>query len=194
MRKSEEFLYAFEGYEKKPSKFSLFLYEWLDSVVYAFVLILLLFTFVCRISGVRGDSMLPTLRNGDWLTVSSVTSEINRGDIVVITQPNVHNEPLIKRVIAKGGDEVMIDFEAHTVSVNGVVLDEPYINEPTTEQSDVTFPVTVPEGCLFVMGDNRNHSSDSRFSGVGFIDERYVLGVAQVRLFPFGEWRLDSNG
>lgn len=192
LRKTEEFVYSFDSCEKAPkaSKAWSTVYEWLDSPIYAILLILLLFTFACRIVGVNGESMMPTLKHGDWLTVSSVTKDIEAGDIVVITQPNGHNEPLIKRVIATGGDEIDIDFTKHTVSVNGVALDEPYIAEPTADRENFRGPIRVPEGKLFVMGDNRNESSDSRSDAVGLIDERYVLGVAQVRLFPFGDWKL----
>ncbi len=137
--------------------------------------------------------MVPTLQNGDWLAVRAVNTAIDRGDIVVITQPNSLNEPLIKRVIAVGGDELDIDFAAGTVYVNGEALDEPYIAEATRRQFDVAFPLTVPEGFLFVMGDNRNNSLDSRSSTIGFIDERYVLGVAEFRFFPFGNWEIDQS-
>lgn len=88
-------------------------------------------------------------------------------------------------MIGVGGDTVDIDFDNHTVSVNGEVLDEPYINEPTTLSYDIEFPLVVPEGYVFVMGDNRNDSLDSRSSKIGLIDERYILGKALVKAFPF---------
>ena len=195
MRKSEEFAIAFESSDysgsskKKPWAF---VYDWLDSLIYAMILILLIFTFFFRVVGVNGSSMNPTLSNGDWLTVSATSSEINVGDIVVITQPNSLNEPLIKRVIAKGGDTISIDFIEGVVTVNGVAQYEPYIAEKTERMGDFVYPLTVPEGCLFVMGDNRNDSLDSRFKTIGFIDERYVLGVAQVRILPFGDWNIND--
>lgn len=195
MRKSEEFAIAFESsdYSKKSKKKSwIFVYDWLDSLIYAMILILLIFTFFFRVVGVNGSSMNPTLSNGDWLTVSAVSKEINVGDIVVITQPNSLNEPLIKRVIAKGGDTISIDFIEGVVTVNGIAQYEPYIAEKTERMGDFVYPLTVPEGCLFVMGDNRNDSLDSRFKTIGFIDERYVLGVAQVRILPFGDWNIND--
>ena len=88
---------------------------------------------------------------------------------------------------------INIDFIEGTVTVNGVALYEPYIAEQTERMGDFVYPLTVPEGCLFVMGDNRNDSLDSRFRTIGFIDERYVLGVAQVRLFPFGDWKINNE-
>lgn len=196
MRKTEEFAISFESNEysaKTKKNVWEIVYEWLDSLIYAVILILLIFTFIFRVVGVSGNSMNPTLSNGDWLTVSAVPGEIESGDIVVVTQPNSLNEPLIKRVIAKGGDTINIDFIEGTVTVNGVVLYEPYIAEQTERMGDFVYPLTVPEGCLFVMGDNRNDSLDSRFRTVGFIDERYVLGVAQIRLFPFGDWKISND-
>lgn len=176
-----------------PQKSWKFIYEWLDSLVFAFITILLVFTFAFRVVGVSGESMVPTLQNGDWLAVRAVNMSVERGDIVVITQPNSLNEPLIKRVIAVGGDTLDIDFITGEVFVNGERLDEPYIAEATRRGFDTAFPLTVPEGYLFVMGDNRNNSLDSRSSTIGFIDERYVLGVAEFRFFPVGNWEIDQN-
>jgi len=169
-------------------------FDWLDSVIYALLAIFILFTFLFRLVGVSGQSMEPTLHNGDWLAIRAVNTRINRGDIVVVTQPNRLNEPIIKRVIAVAGDTVDIDFFTGEVTVNGVVTDEPYIAEKTVRSFDTSFPLTVPQNCVFVMGDNRNHSLDSRSSVIGFIDTRYILGVAEFRLIPVGDWKIDSNG
>ena len=196
MRKREEFEFSLKELtlsKKSSTKGWRFIYDWLDSLVLAFIVILLVFTFAFRIVGVNGPSMQPTLHNGDWLALRSVNTSVQRGDIVVVTQPNTLNEPLIKRVIAVAGDTLDINFAEGTVSVNGEVLTEPYIQEPTYRMFDVAFPITVPEGKIFVMGDNRNDSLDSRSSTVGFIDKHYVLGVAQFRFYPFGEWKLDKN-
>lgn len=166
------------------------IYEWIDSFVFSIILILLVFVFCFRVVGVDGRSMMPTLNHGDWLTVKAINTEINRGDIVVVTQPNDRNEPLIKRVIAVGGDTLDIDFYTGRVEVNGEVIDEPYIMEPTHNKGDFDKPIKIPEGYVFVMGDNRNESLDSRFDAVGIIDERYILGVANARMYPFGEWEI----
>ena len=160
-------------------------YEWVESLVYSLVVVVLLFTFVFRIVGVDGNSMLPTLHNEDRVILTNLFYEPKRGDIVVVTQPNERNEPIIKRIIATGGQEVNIDFQKHEVYVDGELLQEDYILAPTALPYDVKFPVTVPEGKVFVMGDNRNDSWDSRASGVGFIDERYILGEAVFRVYPF---------
>ncbi len=168
------------------------IFDLASSVATAIIIIFVIFTFVCRPTSVVGTSMVPTLQNGDWL-ITMPKSEYKYGDIVIITQPNIHNEPLIKRVIATEGQTVDINFTSGQVMVNGVELDEPYIAELTRTSSDVIFPVEVPEGKVFVMGDNRNHSSDSRTHGVGFIDTRYILGKAQWRILPFGEFDIYEN-
>lgn len=189
MRKTEEVSFDFSEEIKQSKKgFWGFVYEWLDSLMLAVFFILIIFTFFVRLVGVNGNSMNPTLKNGDWLAVQSVNTTIERGDIVVITQPNSLGKPLVKRVIAKGGDKINIDFFDHKVTVNGVVLDEPYIAEPTAEMGNMVYPLKVPEGKVFVMGDNRNKSTDSREKYIGFIDEDYILGVAKFRLLPFGSF------
>lgn len=168
-------------------------YDIADIVVSAVIVIFVIFVFLFRIVGVVGDSMVPTLHQGDWLVVSSSSYEPEAGDVVIITQPNAFNEPIVKRIIATEGQTVDIDYSKGEVYVDGKLLDEPYINEPTTDDTecDVQFPVTVPEGYVFVMGDNRNHSTDSRSSMVGFINERYILGEVSARVFPFGDFKVE---
>lgn len=175
-----------EQAEKSNRKWSK-IYDLVSSVTTAIVIIFILFTFVCRPSSVAGTSMIPTLNNGDWL-ITMPKSEYESGDIVVITQPNIFNEPLIKRIIATEGQKVDINFVSGQVFVDDVEIDEPYIYELTHKRGDQTFPLIVPEGCVFVMGDNRNGSTDSRWSDIGFIDTRYVLGKATFRILPFGDF------
>lgn len=180
-----------ENKEVKVSKVWKFIYDWLDSLVFALLAIMIVFTFLFRVVGVVGSSMNPTLNDGDWLAVKAITTSVKQGDIVIITQPNALNEPLVKRVIAVAGDKVDINFVDHTVKINGTIISEPYIAEETERQFDVAFPLTVPEGCVFVMGDNRNNSIDSRSNIVGFIHEGYILGTAEFGLFPFGNLNLE---
>ena len=168
--------------EEKPR--GSFIYETVSVFVTALVIIAVMFTFFVRFVGVDGESMMPTLNNRDWLIVSTVNKEIEQGDIVISTQPNEFNEPLVKRVIAKGGQTVDIDFQTGKVYVDGEELNEPYIAEPTHAMEGNTFPMVVPEGKLFLMGDNRNNSTDSRSPMVSCVDERYVLGVAKCRMMP----------
>ncbi len=183
--------------EKKPegsvkNKFFLNLYDFVSIIMTAFIIIAVMFTFVFRLVGVIGQSMESTISENDWL-ITVQKEEYSTGDIVVITQPNYFNEPLIKRVIATGGQTITVDYASSTVYVDGVALDEPYTNEDfLVQQGDdfTSYPYTVPEGELFCMGDNRNHSTDSRSSMVGPIDERYILGKAVVRIIPFGSYNI----
>ncbi len=193
MRRIEEFWIEFNPpvyEEEKPSGISTFIFDVVDSVKGAVIVVFLVFALLFKAVGVDGDSMYPTLKDGDWVAVSGMSVSIERGDIVVVTQPWERNVPIIKRVIAIGGDVVDIDFENSEVFVNGIKIDEPYIAEPTAVNYDVEFPVTVDEGKLFVMGDNRNVSLDSRSTKIGMIDERYVLGKALGRIYPFSEWKI----
>lgn len=153
----------------------------------AIVTIMLLFTFVFRVVGVVGTSMVPTLNDNDWLIVSAYDNNPSYGQVVIITQPNWFDEPIVKRIIATENQKVDIDFSTGKVSVDGKVLDEPYINNETINSEGVEFPVTVPEGCVFVMGDNRQGSTDSRSEKIGFIDERYIMGVVKYKLFSADE-------
>lgn len=164
------------------------LYDIASILASAFVLLMVVFAFFFRVVGVRGYSMEDTLHQNDWL-ITTQKEAYTYGDIIVITQPNYFNEPLIKRVIATGGQTVNIDYEKSAVYVDGVELDELYRKEDTmySGYSEILFPYTVPEGFLFVMGDNRNNSTDSRSSLVGPIDERYVLGKASLRIMNTGE-------
>lgn len=162
------------------------LYEWTQALVGSVLAVVLVFTFLIRLIGVDGHSMVPTLQNGDRLLVLSslLDHDYEYGDIVVLREESFLEEPIVKRVIATEGQTVDIGFEAGIVYVDGEALDEPYINEPTYVEEGTEFPLTVPEGCIFVMGDNRNHSSDSRDSRLGTVDTRCVLGKAVFLAFP----------
>lgn len=165
------------------------LYFWLQALVMALVGLILLFTLVGRIIGVQGSSMVPTLHNRDMMILQSIGYTPRQNDIVVLTKRSFMEKPIVKRVIALGGQTVEIDYAAGTVAVDGVVLDEPYINEPMMEPPfENISSITVPEGSIFVMGDNRNNSSDSRDTRLGLVDERYVLGRAFFVLLPFGDF------
>lgn len=191
MRRIEEYWIEFNPQnEEKTNPLLNACYEVIDSIKGAAVVVFLIFALVFRVVGVDGDSMNPTLNDGDWVAVTSTVSGYEQGDIIVITQPWEKNVPIIKRVVAVGGDTVYIDFNKNEVYVNGELLDEPYIAQPTRLHYDVQFPLTVEEGKLFVMGDNRNDSLDSRSSKIGMIDERYVLGKAVFRLSPASEWKI----
>ena len=162
------------------------LFYWAEALVFALTFLVLLSVFFVRFSGVDGSSMLPTLVDNDQVLVQIVGyDEPERGDIVVVYAPYFENEPLVKRVIAKGGDIVDIDPDSGMVSVNGEQLVEPYINETILNIGTVSYPYEVPEGRVFVMGDNRNHSSDSRLAEIGALPYENIIGKVFFRIFPF---------
>lgn len=161
--------------------------SYLHDMVFGLVAVLLVFMLLFRVIIVSGPSMMQTLQNGDCLILLSSTfcGDLKYGDIVVASKDSYKDgEPIIKRVIATEGQEVNINFIEGTVSVDGVTLDEPYVNTPTNLFEGVTFPLTVKEGCVFVMGDNRNDSKDSRSQDIGLIDRREILGKALVLALP----------
>ena len=164
------------------------LLEWYEALISAALVLVLIFSFFFRIIQVDDGSMVPTLVNGDKLIVWGAGYEPQRGDVVIVDSYTSYGKPLVKRVIAKGGDTVSIDYATGTVAVNGEVLQEDYIAEPTYLGYDVTFPYTVPEGTVFVMGDNRNQSLDSRSTYVGCIDERDILGRVLLCFMPFTDF------
>lgn len=162
-------------------------YEWVQALVCSVLAVVIVFTFVIRMIGVDGHSMLPTLQHGDRLLVlnSLWYDDYKYGDIVILRKDGVFDsDPIVKRVIATGGQTVDIDFFSGSVCVDGQLLDEDYINELTFTSEGTEFPLTVPEGSIFVMGDNRNASSDSRDSRLGTVDNRYVIGRAVLLVFP----------
>lgn len=175
-----------EQEQKQPGRGLL---DWAQALALAISAIVIIFTFFARIIGVDGDSMNPTLIDRDRLIISHIAYDPTPGDIVVIHVEG-YSEPLIKRVVATEGQTVMLAPDEGLVYVDGVALDEPYTAEPTRKNYDVPAytDIVVPDGCLFVMGDNRNHSSDSRSATVGMIDERQVIGRALWRLFPLGSF------
>ena len=164
-------------------------YEWIRALLGVAVSVILMFTFAVRIVSVSGESMRETLQDGDRLLVLNALwcGDYRPGDIVIVGQAFSDQETIVKRVVATAGQTVDIDFEKGLVLVDGEPLDESaYIeNGITTQYSDFTFPMEVPEGCVFVLGDNRPVSKDSRSKDVGMVDERYILGKAEWIVFPF---------
>lgn len=159
--------------------------EWYDALAVAVAVIALVFTFAVRIVQVDGSSMNPSLYSGERLLIATFLQP-DYGDVVVTDSYIPYGKPLVKRVIGKAGDTIDIDFQTGVVYRNGQALSEPYTAEPTWTYEGVDFPLTVPDGCLFIMGDNRNNSKDSRDAEIGCVDIRDVLGVAIWRLMPFG--------
>ena len=178
-----------EGKKEKRS-FLYDIYSLLHDLVYILAAITLVFVFLVRLVGVNGESMLPTLYHGDYLALQSnvIMGDLEYGDIVVARKLEFRDgEPIVKRVIATEGPTVRIYYDNNgelCVSVDGVVLDEPYINEEMLPIYSVPMEVTVEKDCIFVMGDNRNHSSDSRVESIGQIKLDQVLGKVLCIILP----------
>lgn len=186
--------------ESKKGSFVTDLFDWLDVFVKAMIVVVILFTAVFKIATIDGESMENTVFHGEKVIISNVFYTPKQGDIVVVSR-NYKNSadcyerssaPIIKRVIATEGQTVDIDFEKGIVYVDGKALDEPYTKTATTLHYDVEFPITVQNNCVFLLGDNRNDSLDSRASwiganGTGQVDKRYILGKVLTRIYPLNK-------
>ena len=173
--------------QKKPEQPGRGLYEWAQALVCSVLAAVVVFAFCARVVGVSGGSMRNTLQNGDLLLVvnSLLCGEYRRGDVVIAAKPSFEfGEPIVKRVIATEGQTVDVDFDGGVVYVDGQALEEPYIMEATHLPEGTVFPFTVPEGCVFLMGDNRNGSRDSRDPELGAVDTRCLIGRAVFLLLP----------
>lgn len=174
--------------------------ETFEVAVCAVIAVVLLFAVGVRLCFVNGTSMNKTLDHNDWVIVSNIGYEPTRGDIIVFHMTSdkypTLNEPMVKRVIAVGGEWIDIDFDTWTVRIadnpemiGAVALDEPYVyldNSRDLLKSSYDFPLEIPEGYIFVMGDNRNNSLDSRNSDkIGLIDTRRIIGKVLFRAYPF---------
>ena len=163
-------------------------YDWIQCIIFALVFCVLLFVFGARMVNVVGHSMVPTLEQNDKVIISNLFYHPKQGDIVVLRKQTLMDEPIVKRIIATEGQTVDIDFDDGVVYVDGKALDEPYVNAPVHDRENFEGKITVPEGCVFVMGDNRNASTDSRDSRLGMVDERYILGHVQSVVFPISDF------
>lgn len=160
---------------------------YLHDLVYMLAVVMILFLLVFRVVIVSGPSMNSTLWDGDWLLVTARHPfyQPKQGDIIIASKESFNDgEPIVKRVIATQHQTVDIDFVNGIVFVDGIALDEPYTFSPTNMYEGVDFPLTVEENCIFVLGDNRNQSKDSRNPEIGLIDRREILGKAFFLIFP----------
>ena len=162
------------------------IYDWLQCLICAIIIGIIVFLFVGRVITVDGSSMYSTLFDGDKMLATDIFYKPENGDII-ICRSSYYDKPLVKRVIATEGQTIEIDFDHGVVYVDGEMLNEPYINEPTYIDEGFSGKATVPEGCVFVMGDNRNDSNDSRKPEIGFIDEREIMGKVHFILIPASE-------
>lgn len=174
--------------------------DYVEIFVFAICFVILIFSFCTRLCKVVGPSMENTLFEGETLIVTNLGYKPERGDIIVFHQTGsgvgALNEPIVKRVIAVGGETIDIDFNTWTVTItdkNGksFVYEEPYMyldKDAFLLTSAYNYPYEIPEGKIFVMGDNRNHSADSRGPAVGLVDERRILGKVILRVSPFSKF------
>lgn len=158
------------------------IYDMVSIVVSSILMVAVIFSFVFKISTVSGESMENTLHDGDKLIMCSIVNDVKYGDVVVTSQPNAYEKVLIKRVIAVEGQTLWFDEKTGKVVVDGKTLDEPYIKEEMEFKESMYNLYTVPAGKVFVMGDNRNDSADSRSSYIGMIDEKYIVGKVVYRI------------
>jgi len=174
-------------YEDESTKTRMELYDWLQCIVAAVICSIFIFVFIGRTIGVDGNSMMNTLHDHDRVIMSNLFYTPSNGDIIVFQSPSetFGGTPLVKRVIAISGQSIDINFDTGDVIVDGVILDEPYILERTTyNRSSFQGPVMVPDGYVFVLGDNRNSSTDSRDPQVGLVDTRFILGRVHLIAIP----------
>ena len=170
----------------KKSEGTSSLFDWIHSLVFAVAIVVILLTFIIRLVDVSGTSMLQTLQNKDKVIVTNFFYTPKPNDIVVISHGAEYAEPIIKRVIATEGQTISI--KNNVVKVDDKVLDEPYI-QGQTDQGVITEPLKIPEGKVFVMGDNRSVSLDSRSTEIGLIDKDNIIGKAQAVVFPFNDMK-----
>lgn len=166
-------------------------FDWIKTFLTPMLFVVLLLTFVFRLINVDGISMMDTLHDSDKVIVTNLFYEPVDGDIVVISHGQQYATPIIKRVVATEGQSVRINYETNQLIVDGVIIDEPYIKEAMVDDP-VTFtqeiPEVIPEGKVFVMGDNRNHSLDSRSQKIGLIDKTDIIGKAQFIFLPLNRF------
>ncbi|MBE6903699.1 MAG: signal peptidase I [Ruminococcaceae bacterium] len=175
--------------EKHSKGMSTEIFEWVESIAISVVCVVLLFTFVFRVVMVDGPSMENTLHNGERVILSNFLYTPKTNDVVVFIPDMAGNEnrPFVKRIIATEGQTVVVDIDKKAVFINGEEIEEPYIKEAILRKGDQKYPLTVPEGHVFVMGDNRNDSMDSRDTRVGTVDVRSILGRVVYRVYPFNK-------
>ena len=171
------------------SRFVKIFFECFESTIIALVSSFLILTFIVRSVSVSGTSMLDTLKDGDRLIVTNLFYTPSNGDVVVISHGQHYDKPIIKRIIATGGQTLSINFNSGDVFVDGEKIYEPYIKNITTKPGDTEIPKIIPKGYIFVMGDNRDDSHDSRYYDVGLIDEVNILGKAEFIVSPFNRIR-----
>ena len=174
----------------KPDGFMSGVYDWIRCIVFAIAIVVICLTFVFRLVDVEGTSMNDTLETNDKVVVTNLFYTPHNNDIVVISHAEEYEKPIIKRVIAVEGQTIKLDYENEKIIVDGIEISEPYIKGTTFSGNfgNSIIPEVIPEGKIFVMGDNRQVSLDSRSTKIGLIDVDDVIGKAQLVAFPFNHF------
>jgi signal peptidase I len=176
-----------ESEQIQDQSFTKELYEWFEAIITALMLVIVVMIFLLRPANVVGPSMENTLIENDRLIFTDIGYTPKYGDIVIVDSEGL-GKFIVKRVIATEGQTIDINFTSGAVTVDGVVLDESYISSDTlNEEGGHSYPVTIPAGSVFVMGDNRLHSTDSRSARVGFVDVDDIYGKVIFRFYPFSK-------
>ncbi len=184
----------FESDKKGNNPFLAEIFEWIQAIVVAVVVAMFLRTFIFTLVNVSGSSMVPTLHNNDKLIVWRLGYNPEIGDVIIFKPKGHEDTPYVKRVIATEGQTVDIKYDEQKgyceVYVDGQMIEEAYINDKIdmSHMGSMTYPATVPENCVFAMGDNRNNSRDSRFKDVGMVTNDSIIGHAVFRLWPVGDF------
>ena len=181
---TQEILEVTQENTQKPFNWKKEALDWVVSIALALIIALVIRKYIFTLVKVDGPSMNPTLTHGDTLFTRRIMYTPEVGDIIIFRPPNSPKTPYVKRVIALEGQTVEIDPITGAVTVDGKTYDEPYIQEPIRRMGDMEYPFTVPEDTVFVLGDNRNNSHDSRDSDVGAVPVKNIIGKAQIRLLP----------
>lgn len=171
--------------KRNTTTFSNFLFEILEIVIYALILIVFVTVYFFRIINISGLSMLNTLHHFDKVLVMKFNYRPKRGDVVIIRRGQYIDQPLVKRIIATEGQSIEIDYKNQAVIVDGIKIKESYLKGPMTSQNDDFTSQIIPKGYCFVMGDNRNKSLDSRFGAVGLVENKNIMGKAAFIVFSF---------
>ncbi len=173
-------------YNMNKSKLVNYLFDFTKTIIFVFAVVSVVFTFIIRDANVVGNSMCETLHNSDKVLITNFMYKPKSGDIVAINAEDQIEKRIIKRVIATENQTLNVDYETGNVYVDGIKLDEKYVSSSTKQpKNSFAIPYVIPKGYIFVMGDNRNISFDSRDAEIGLISIDEVIGKAQFILFPF---------
>lgn len=182
-KKSKQQKIKFKVNDKKVTDY---MFDLTRTIIFVFVFMSVIFTFIMRDANVVGNSMLDTLHSDDKILMTNFMYKPKCGDIVAINAENQIEKRIIKRVIATEGQTLVVDYSKNAVYVDGIQIDEPYVSSITREPSNpLQIPYVIPEGYIFVMGDNRIISLDSRDKSIGLVSVNDVIGKAQFIVYPF---------